>query len=168
MTALSDLVDSGVVGIGELDALEVGLDARGVGALGEHNVAAAKTPGNQDLGEGVAALLRDVVQGGVLADALAGGGDLVLGSQRRVGLGHDVVLEAVLHQLLVGQEGVDFNLVEVRLDLGVLEELLQAFNGPVGDTDSPGLLVFVQLLHGLPCGLGVFGQVLQNNVLHAR
>ena len=165
VTALGHLVDGLKVGIAELDALEVGLDTLGVRALGEHNVATAQTPGDQHLGQGVAALLGNLVEGLVLADPLAGGGHLVLRAQRRVGLGHDVVGEAVLHQLLVGQEGVDLDLVEVRLHLGELGHLLQLRDGPVGDTNGLGLAVLVDLLNGAPCRLGVLGQVLEDDIL---
>ena len=131
MAALSDLIDSIEVVIGELDALEVGFHTSRVAALGQHNVAAAKTPSDQDLSESVTALGRNIVQSLVLAHTLAGGGDLVLGSERRVGLRHDVLGETVFDQLGVRQEGVDLDLVYVRGDLGELEELLSALNGPV-------------------------------------
>lgn len=162
---LGHLVDSLEVGIAEADALEVGLNALGVGTLGEHTVTTTQTPGNQNLGEGVAALLGNSVQGLVLADTLAGGGDLVLRAQRRVGLGQDVVGEAVLHQLFVGQEGVDLNLVDHRLDLGELGHSLKLGDGPVGHTNGLGLAIGIQLLHGTPCLLVVLGQVLEDHVL---
>lgn len=165
VTTLGDLVDGLEVLVGQLDALEVGLDTGGVGALGEHHVAATQTPGNEHLGQGVAALLGDLVEGLVLADPLAGGGHLVLGAQGRVGLGEDVVLEAELDQLVVGQEGVDLNLVDMRLDLGELEQLLETRDGPVGNTDGLGLAVPVDLLHGAPCGLGVLSELLEDDVL---
>lgn len=165
MTAVSNLVDCLKVGLAQLNALKVGLDTLGVGTLGEHDVAAADTPGNQHLSQGVTALLSDLVQSLVVGDALAGGGHLVLRAQGRVGLGHDVVGETVLHQLAVGQEGVDLDLVDLRLHLGKLGHLLQLGDGPVGDTDGPGLAVGVQLLHGAPCLLVVLGQILQDHVL---
>lgn len=165
MTTLGDVVDRLIIGIRQLNALEVGLDTSRIRALGQHNVAAAQTPGNQHLGQGVAALFGDFVQGWVLADALAGGGDLVLGAQWRVGLGQDIVLEAVLDELLVGEEGVNLDLVDVRLDLRELEQLLKPFDGPVRDTNRLGLAVLVELLHCPPCGLGVLGEVFQDDVL---
>lgn len=165
MTTLGNGIDGFKVGIGELNALEVGLNALGVGALGENDVATAQTPGNKNLSKGVAALLGDLVQSLVLADPLTGGGNLVLRAQRRVGHGHNVLGEAVLHQLLVGQEGVNLDLVGVRHDLGELGHLLKVGNGPVGDTNGPGLAILINLLHSAPCGLGVLGQVLENDVL---
>lgn len=81
MTALSDVVDGLIVGIRQLNALEVGLDTSWVRALGQYNIAAAQTPGYQHLSQSVAALFGDLVQGRVLADALAGGGDLILGAR---------------------------------------------------------------------------------------
>lgn len=168
VAALGHLVHGLEVGIGQLDALEVGLDALGVGGLGQHDVAAAQTPGNQNLGEGVAALLGDFVQGLVIGDTLTGGGDLVLRAQRRVGLGHDVLGEAVVDQLGVGQEGVDLDLVDVRLHLGELGHVLQMRDGKVGHADGLGLAVGVQLLHRAPCGLLVLGQVLKDDVLQNR
>ena len=166
MTALGNLVDSGEVLVAELDGLKVGLDTLGVGGLGEHAVAAAETPGNEDLGQGVAALLGDLVEGLVLGDTLAGGGDLVLGAQRRVGLGQDVLGEAVVDQLVVRQEGVDLNLVDHGHDLGVLGHGLELRDGPVGHTNSTGLAVGVQLLHGAPCLLMVLREVFEDHVLY--
>lgn len=165
MTALSDLVDGLIVGIRQLNALEVGLDTSWVRALGQYNIAAAQTPGYQHLSQSVAALFGDLVQGRVLADALAGGGDLILGAQWRVGLGQDIVLEAVLNEFLVGQEGMNLDLIDVGLDLGELEQLLEPFNGPVRDTNGLGLAFLVELLHCPPCGLGVLGEVFQDDVL---
>ena len=166
VTALGDLIDSRKVLITELDALEVGLNALGVGALGEHTVTTTQTPGNENLSKGVATLFGNSIEGLVLSDPLTSGGDLVLGTQRRVGLGHDVLGEAVLHQLVVGQEGVNLNLVDLGEDLGVLGHGLKLGDGPVGDTDSLGLAVGVELLHGAPCLLVVLGEVLEDNVLY--
>lgn len=160
VTALGDSVDSGEVFVAELNALKVGLNTRGVGALGENNVAAAQTPGNEDLGEGVTALLGDLVQSLVVTDPLTGGGDLVLRAQGRVGNGQNVLGEAVLDQLLVGEEGVNLDLVDVRRHLGELGHLLEAGDGPVGDTNGLGLALLINLLHGAPCGLGVLGEIL--------
>lgn len=168
MTALSDVVDGLIVGIRQLNALEVGLDTSWVRALGQYNIAAAQTPGYQHLSQSVAALFGDLVQGRVLADALAGGGDLILGAQWRVGLGQDIVLEAVLNEFLVGQEGMNLDLIDVGLDLGELEQLLEPFNGPVRDTNGLGLAFLVELLHCPPCGLGVLGEVFQDDVLSIR
>lgn len=165
MAALSDLVDRLIVRIGELDALEVGLHTSGIAALGQHDVAAAQTPGNQNLGQGVAALGREVVQSLVLADTLASSGDLVLRTERRVGLRHDALGQAVVDQLGVGQEGVDLDLIDMRGDLGERQELLSALNGPVGHTDCAGLAVLVELLHRAPGRFGVLGQVLEDHVL---
>ena len=165
MAALSNLVHSLEISVAELDALEVGHNTLGVGALGEHNVAAAETPGNQDLGQGVAALLGNLVQGLVLADLLASGGDLVLGAQRGVGLGQDVLGETVVDELGVGEEGVDFDLVDVRLDLGELGHGLHLRDGPVGDTNGLGEALLVEGLHGAPGLFVVLGQVLEDNVL---
>lgn len=166
MTALGDSVDSLVVLIRQVDALEVGLHTGRVTTLGQHNVATAQTPCDEDLGKSVTALLSNLVEGLVLADTLASGRDLVLRAKGRVGSGQDVVLEAVLHQLFVGEEGVDFDLVDLRLDLGELEELLEVGDVPVRDTNGAGLAVFVDLLHCAPGGLGVLSQVMEDDVLY--
>lgn len=165
MTALGDGVDSLEVLIRQLDALEVGLHTGRVTTLGQHDVATAQTPCDEDLGQSVAALSRNVVQSLVLAHPFAGRGHLVLRSERRVGRGHDVLAEAVVDEVVVGQEGVDLDLVELRLDLGNLEELLQIRDGPVRNTNGLHLAVFVELLHGSPRGFGVLGQVLEDHVL---
>lgn len=86
-------------------------------------------------------------------------------TKRRVSGGHDVLREAVVDQLGVGQEGVNFNLVDSRLDLGESHELLKTVNGPVGDTNGLGLARCVNLLHCSPGGLGVLGQLLLDDVL---
>jgi len=166
VTALGDGVDSLVVLIRQINALEVGLYTGRVTTLGQHDVATAQTPCDEDLGESIAALLSNVVEGLVLADTLASGGDLVLRAEGRVGGGQDVVVEAVLHQLIVGEEGVDLDLVDLRLHLGELEELLEVGDVPVRDTNGAGLAVFVDLLHCAPGGLGVLGQVVEDNVLY--
>ena len=165
VTALGNVVDSLEVGVRQVDALEVGLHTSWVATLGQHNVATAQTPGNENLSQSVTTLGRDLVQSLVLADTLTSGRDLVLRAQRRVGSGHDVVLEAVVHQLVVGQEGVDFDLVDLRLDLGELEQLLGVGNSPIGNTNGMDLLILVELLHGSPRRLGVLGKVLEDHVL---
>ena len=165
VTALGNLVNSLEVGVRQVDALEVGLHTCRVATLGQHNVATAQTPCDENLGQSVAALGRNVVQSLVIADTLTGGRDLVLRAQRRVGSGQDFLLEAVVHQLVVGQEGVDFDLVDLRLDLGELKQLLGVGNSPVGNTNGTDLLILVELLHGSPRGLGVLGKVLEDHVL---
>jgi hypothetical protein len=165
VAALGDLVDGLKVLVGELDGLEVALDARRGRALGQDDVAAADAPGDQDLGQSVAALLGDGVEGRVGVDLLAGGGDLVLGAEGRVGGGQDLVVEAELHELVVGQEGVDFDLVDGRLDGAPREQVLEVGDGPVGDADGLGLALLVQLLHGAPGGLVVLGELLLDHVL---
>lgn len=162
---VSDLVDSLVVLVGQLDRLEVGLDTGRVRALGQHDVAATQTPCDEDLSQRVAVLLGDLVQRRVLADLLARRGHLVLRAQGRVGLGQDIILEAEVNQLVVGQEGVDLDLVDVWLDLGELEQLLEALDGPVGDTNGARLLFLVELLHRAPCLLGVLSQIFEDDVL---
>ena len=165
MPSLRNLLHTLKVLLAELGDLPVALDAAGRRALGQDNVSALQTPCKQDLSEIVTAALRNLVKALVLADRLAGAGDLVLGAERRVGGGQDVILQAELNELLVGEEGVDFDLVDVGLDLGDLQELLEALDGPVGDTDGVGLARLVELLHCAPCGLGVLGEVLLDNVL---
>lgn len=165
VAALGDGVDGLEVLVGQLDGLEVALDARRGAGLGQHDVAAADAPGDQDLGESVAALLGDGVQGRVGVDLLAGSGHLVLGAEGRVGGGHDLVVEAVLDQLVVGQEGVDLDLVDGGLDVAPGEEVLEVGDGPVGDTDGLGLALLVQLLHGAPGRLLVLGELLLDHVL---
>lgn len=165
MSALGNTLDSLKVLVGQVRDLEVALNARGGGALGENSVAAAQTPGDEDLSQGVAASLCDLVKGLVGANGLTGGGDLVLGTERRVSGGEDVVLLAELDQLLVGQEGMDLDLVDGGLDLCEGQELLQTVDGPVGDTNGTGLAASINLLHGAPCGLGVLSELLLDDVL---
>lgn len=165
MSALGDTLDSLEVLIGQVGDLEVALNARGGRALGEDSVAAAQTPGDEDLSKGVAAALSDLVEGLVGADGLTSGGDLVLGTKGRVGSREDVVLKAELDELLVGQEGVNLDLVNGGLDLSKGHQLLEAVDGPVGDTNGTGLAASINLLHGAPCGLGVLSEVLLDDVL---
>lgn len=165
VAAFGNLVDSLEVGVSEIDALEVAVDSRGSRALGENNVTSSQTPCNEDLSKSVAALLGDLVENGIGVDLLASGRNLVLRAQGRVGSGHDVLREAVVDQVGVGQEGVDLNLVDSGLDLGERKELLQAVDGPVRHTNGLGLARCVDLLHGSPGGLGVLGQLLLDDVL---
>jgi len=117
------------------------------------------------LGKGVSTLLGDLVKDGVGVDLLTSGRNLVLGTERRVSGRHDVLGEAVIDQLGVGQEGVNLDLVDGGLDLGERQELLQTINGPVGYTNGLGLARCVDLLHGSPGGLGVLGQLLLDDIL---
>ena len=165
MTALGDFLNSLEVLIAEDGDLEVALNTRGGRALGEHDVATAKTPGEQDLGKVVTAALGDGLEERVVADTLARRWDLVLRAEGRVGGRDDLVLEAELDELGVGHEGVDLDLVDGGLDAGELEELLQALDGPVGNTDGPCLAGIDKILHGPPCWLGVLGELLLDDVL---
>lgn len=139
MPAISNALDGLEILVRQVGDLEVALDAGWGGALGQNGVAPAETPGDEDLRKGVAAAVGDLVKGLVAADSLASGGDLVLGAQGRVCGGQDVVLQAELDELLVGEEGVDFDLVNGGLDLSERHQLLEAVDGPVGDTNSTGL-----------------------------
>lgn len=53
------------------------------------------------------------------------------------------MLEAVLDEVVVGEERVDLDLVDLRLDLCEFEELLEPGDGPVRDTDGTSLAFFV-------------------------
>lgn len=165
MAALGDALHGLEVGLGQVGHQEVGLDAAGRRALGQDGVAPLQAPAQQDLGERVPAAVGDLVEGHVGADLLARVGDLVLGAQGRVRLGQDAVLQAELDEVVVGEEGVDLDLVDGGLDLGEGEELLQAFDGPVGDTDSLDLARLVELLDDAPRGLWVLGELLVDDVL---
>lgn len=165
MPALGNLVDGREVLVAEVDGLEVAVDPAGRRALGEHDVTSPQTPGDQHLSEGVATLFGDAVERGVGVNLLARCGDLVLRAERRVGGGHDVVLEAEVDELRVGQEGVDLNLVELRLDLTPLEHVLEAVDGPVGDANGLDLTALVQLFHRPPRRLRVLGELLLDDVL---
>lgn len=165
MPSLGDLVDGLEVGIAELDVLEIAVDPRRGGALGQDDVTPLQSPRDQDLRQRVVPFLRDVDEGLVGVDLLPRRRDLVLRPQRRVGGGHDVVLEAELDEVVVGQERVDFDLVDLGLDLGEFEELLEPRDGPVRDADGAGLALFVQLFHRAPCRLWVLGQLFLDDVL---
>lgn len=165
MSAISNALDGLEILVRQVGDLEVALDAGWGGALGQNGVAPAETPGNEDLRKGVAAAVGDLVKGLVAADSLTSGGDLVLGAQGRVCGGQDVVLLAELDELLVGEEGVNFDLVNGGLDLGEGHQLFEAIDGPVGDTNSTSLAASQNLLHSAPCGLRVLSEVLLDDVL---
>ena len=165
MPSLGDLLDGVKVGLAELGDEPVALDALGRRALGQDNVAALKTPCEQDLRKVVTASLGNFVELGVGADLLARAGNLVLGAERRVGGDEDVVFLAVLDEVCVGEERVDFDLVDHGLDLRDLKQLLQAGDSPVGNSDRLGLAGVVDLLHGAPCGLWVLCELLLDDVL---
>lgn len=164
MPSVGDLLDGVKVGLAQLGDEPVALDALRGGALGQDNVAALETPCEQNLRKVVAASLGNFVELGVGANLLAGAGNLVLGAERGVGGDENVVFLAVLDELGVGEEGVDFDLVDHGLDLGDAEQLLQAGDGPVGDSDGLGLARVVNLLHGAPCWLRVLGELLLDDV----
>ncbi|KAI6755864.1 hypothetical protein HG531_004970 [Fusarium graminearum] len=168
VSPLGNALDSLKVLVGQAGNLEVALNARGSGALGQNSVAAAETPGDEDLSKGVAATVGDLVKGLVGADGLTSGGDLVLGTEGRVSSGENVVLEAELDEILVGQERMNLDLVNGGLDLCEGHELLQAVDSPVGDTNGTGLATSINLLHGAPCGLGVLSEILLDDVLAIR
>ncbi len=126
MSALGDLLDGFEVCVRELGDLRVALDARGRRALGQHDVAATQPPREQDLRQRVPAAVRDLVERLVRAHLLARRGDLILGSEGRVGLDDDVVGLAELDQLLVRQERMHLDLVDLGLDFGEAQQLLEA------------------------------------------
>lgn len=69
--------------------------------------------------------------------------------------GHDnVVLLAEFHELELGQQRVELDLVDGGDNLGLLEQLLEVRDGEVGDTDRLGLAGLQNSLHLLP-GLGL-------------
>lgn len=86
-------------------------------------------------------------------------------SERRVCDWQNLLPYAVFDQRSLGQERVDFDLVDGRSDLCVCEEGLNAGFGEVGEADRFCEACVVQLLHGPPCGFGVFGQGFVDDVL---
>lgn len=165
MSALSNFVDGLELLVRQLDLLEVAVNTGGVGALWKHDVATSLTPGNQDLGQSVPALLGDGVQSWVGADLLTGGWDLVLRAQWGVGLRQDLVFEAVIYNLIVGKERMDLNLVDVRGHFSKGKDLFHAGNSEVRQSDSAGLSFFVKVFHSAPRWLGVLGQFMLDDIL---
>lgn len=164
VSALGHAVDGLKVLVRKRGHLEVALDTARGRALGQHSVATSQAPSKQNMRQIMAAALGDLVEGLVSAHLLAGVGYLVLRSKGRVRLGQDVVLQAKLDEGFVGEERVDFDLVDSGLDLGEGHELLEAVNRPVGHADGARLAGLVELLHGAPCGLGVLSEVLLDDV----
>jgi hypothetical protein len=76
------------------------------------------------------------------------------GTKGREGSHDDVVLLAELHELELGEQRVQLDLVDSRDNLGLLEQLLEVGDGEVGDTDRLGLASLEDSLHLLP-GLGL-------------
>lgn len=165
MTPLGDLIYGFKLLVGEGDEFGVALNTRGVGALGQHGVAATQAPGNEDLGEGDAFFVGDGVELGVRRDLLAGAGDLVLRAERRVSDGDDVVRQAEVDELGVGEERVNFDLVDSGRDLGVLEQRFKVFDRPVGDADGARFAGFVELFRCAPCWLGIRSELFLDYVL---
>lgn len=65
--------------------------------------------------------------------------------------------EAVVYELGVWQERVDFNLVDVWWDLGEGEDLFHAADCEVGEADGAGFAGFVDGFHAAPGWFWVVG-----------
>lgn len=165
VSAFCNSVNLGVVLLAELIVLEVALDTARSGRLGENGVTTLDSPGDKSLGQGVSRALSNLVQGLVLGDLLSSSGDLVLGSEGRVGNEENVLGLAVVEELLVGEEGVDLDLVGSGFDGGEGQKLLETGDSPVGDSDGTCLSAALESLHGAPGGLGVLGELVVDHVL---
>jgi hypothetical protein len=163
--ALGHRIHRVIVLIAQFELLEVALNpARGC-TLGEHGVPTPDPPRDQHLGKGMPGLLGDLVQSRVLVDLLSGCGNLVLGTEGRVRHKKVALRLCVVQEFLLGQEGMDLNLVHRRGHSGVGVELFELGDGEVADTDGTGLTAAVEVLHGAPCRFMVLGEVLFDHIL---
>ncbi len=100
-------------------------------------------PAQHHLGRGAAVLGGDGQQGGLGQQVLAL-------AQRAPRLGGDAVLGVQGAQLGLREVGVQLDLVERRLHLGLLEQQLQVRHPEVRDADRADPALGVQLLEGAP------------------
>lgn len=134
--------------ITEGDKLAVGFDSACCNTLWQCNDTPLCSPGDDDLSRVGAVSLGDRLNKLILQNGSTGR------AKGRVGLHQDTFALAEFDQVVLGKEGVQFNLVGGGYNLCVGEQLLQVWNAPVGDADSLGLAGCGQLLHELPSLFG--------------
>lgn len=127
---------------GEVEAVQVALNARGGQALGQNNVASSSVPVEQDLGSALVVLLGNGVDCGVFK--------LVTTSQGRVSLDLNAVLVAKLDESLALAEGVNFDLVDSGNDGGILEKVLDVGSTEVRNTNGLDLAELLGSLESTP------------------
>jgi hypothetical protein len=94
----------------EVEDLDVLLDALRGDRLGEDDIAALDMPAQHDLGRGLADPASNRLDRRIVEDAAL--------SERRPGFDGDLVLGAEPAQLVLGQVGIDLDLVDRRGDVG--------------------------------------------------
>jgi hypothetical protein len=77
----------------------------------------------------------------------------------------NVFREAKFHKLCVWQEGMDFNLVNNRLDRSTSQQLFQFLRRPIRDTNRSSFACFVYLLHRRPNQFWILRDSHVNNIL---
>jgi hypothetical protein len=138
-----------VIGQSQTVNLVVAVNARLADGLGNDTPALLDTPDQKNLLGGLALLLGELEEGGVLVQRRVGR------AQAGVTGGVDALGGVVGNQLGGGVVGVQLDLVNSGDDLGgrVVEEDLEVLDAEVGDTDVADLASGRELLHLLPIKL---------------
>jgi hypothetical protein len=152
---LGQLVDAQHLGFvqGEVRHLEVLLDSLFRLGLGQDDKVVLKSPAQTDLGRGPLEPLGNILDDGVVQETR------ICPCERRVGLDGDFLLSTVIDGICFPEQRVDFELVDCRLHLRVLQEVLEMMLEEVTDSDVlhlAFLLQFDQSFPGLPPDLAVF------------
>lgn len=140
----------------EAEVLEVLLHASLAAALGNDGDAALGGPAQQHLGGGLAVLVGDGLDGGLLheRDGVLGAGHVELdeagGAEAGVGGDGDALGGGGLEQQRLDEVWVVLDLQGGGLDAGVAQEVVEQLGLEVGHADAAGEALVGEALHGLP------------------
>mmetsp|Transcript_52145 Transcript_52145/g.72334 ORF Transcript_52145/g.72334 Transcript_52145/m.72334 type:complete len:235 (-) Transcript_52145:53-757(-) len=132
----------------EVEDTRVLLHALWAHRLGNHVASFLHSPSQQNLGSSLAVGLGRRFHRREGEETLGLG--RIAGAQRGISLQHDAMLLAELQQLFLNKSRVELHLVDHRLYLAGLHQLLQVSQRVVGDTDSLDLSLLIEVLHGFP------------------
>mmetsp|Transcript_116537 Transcript_116537/g.277039 ORF Transcript_116537/g.277039 Transcript_116537/m.277039 type:complete len:337 (+) Transcript_116537:112-1122(+) len=132
----------------EVEDARILLHALWAHRLGYNVAAFLHGPSQQNLGPGLAMGLGRRFHRREGEEALGLG--RVAGAQGGIGLQNDAMLLAELQQLFLNKSRVELHLVDHRLYLAGLHQLLQMSHRVVGDADGLHLSLLIEVLHSLP------------------
>mmetsp|Transcript_36305 Transcript_36305/g.79275 ORF Transcript_36305/g.79275 Transcript_36305/m.79275 type:complete len:298 (-) Transcript_36305:42-935(-) len=159
-----------VLGQFEVKNLHVILNSRWCNRLRNHHDSTLDLEANADMRVGLTKLVSNFLDLGVIQERwLAFLGPRTLwAAERAVGGQNDVVLPAVLQQLLLLQIRVALNLVDCRRDPRKTHHLIHLLAVEVGDANRLHQSLINELLHFTPCLLKRNVRVLHRPVLILR